>query len=39
MCHGRPNGCGSWRPEDKKLIYGMKEKNVRAHSRLPSPLI
>ena len=37
LWHGRPYGCGLWLPEDKKLICGMKGKNVVAYGRLPSP--
>ena len=28
LWHGRPNGCGLWLPEDKRLIFGMDWKNV-----------
>ena len=31
LWHGRPNGCGLWLPEDKRLIFGMDWKNVVAY--------
>jgi len=38
LWHGRPYGCGSWLPEDKKkIICGMEGENVVANDRLPSP--
>ena len=34
LWHGRPNGCGSWLPKDKKIIIsGMEGKEVVANSQ------
>ena len=37
LWHGRPNGCGSWLPEDKNDKCAMEEENVVSYGRLPSP--
>jgi len=33
----RLNSCGSWLPEDKKLIYGIDGKKVEVHAQLLPP--
>jgi hypothetical protein len=35
--YGRGNSCGSWLPEEKKLICRTEGEIVVAHGRLPSP--
>ena len=37
LWHGRPYGCGSWLPKDKKYNMWHGRRNAVVFGRLPSP--